>query len=137
MSIDIQIKHQLADFVLDVDFSIASNATTAIFGPSGAGKSTLINMLAGLQRPAQGRIALNGRIVEDSRTRTSLAPQRRKIGYVFQQPRLFPHLSVEKNLLFGWRRTSNRVSQTEIARLVDLLGIRTLLQRKPRALSGV
>ena len=136
MSIEIKIRHPLADFVLDVDFSIDANTTTALFGPSGAGKSTLINMLAGLQQPAEGRITINGRVVEDSDSQTSVAPQHRKIGYVFQQPHLFPHLSVEKNLLFGWRRTPSRVSETEITRLVDLLGIASLMNRKPRALSG-
>ena len=136
MSIAIKIRHPLADFVLDVDFSIQSNATTAVFGPSGAGKSTLINILAGLQRPAFGHININGRILEDSQTKTSVSPQHRKIGYVFQQPRLFPHLNVEQNLVFGWRRAKQPVGRTEIDRLVNLLGINTLLKRKPRALSG-
>ena len=136
MSISIKIDHPLADFDLSVDFSIDGNATSAIFGPSGAGKSTLINILAGLEKPARGHIAINGRIVEDTATKTTIAPQHRKIGYVFQQPHLFPHLTVEKNLLFGWRRTKSRASQAEIQRLIELLGINNLLKRKPRALSG-
>ena len=136
MSIEIQLRQPLADFELDVNFSVKSNSVTALFGPSGAGKSTVINLIAGLQRPREGRIIINGKVVEDTQARISLSPQSRNIGYVFQQARLFPHLNVERNLLFGWRRATDRANQTEISHLVKLLGIESLLQRKPAALSG-
>ena len=136
MSIDIQLRQPLADFELDVDFSVRSNSVTALFGPSGAGKSTVINLIAGLQRPREGRITINGKVVEDTQARISLSPQTRNIGYVFQQARLFPHLNVERNLLFGWRRATDRANQTQISHLVKLLGIESLLHRKPAALSG-
>ncbi|MGR8949195.1 MAG: molybdenum ABC transporter ATP-binding protein [Gammaproteobacteria bacterium] len=136
MSIEVQLQHPLADFELEVDFSIQANSVTALFGPSGAGKSTVINLIAGLQRPHHGRIEINGTVVEDTNNNISLSPQRRNIGYVFQQPRLFPHLNVEKNLLFGWRRASNRADKAEVDRLIDLLGIESLIHRKPIALSG-
>ena len=136
MSIEIQLRQALADFDLDLDFSLSDNSVTALFGPSGAGKSTVINLIAGLQRPQHGRISINGTLVEHTRSNISLSPQRRNIGYVFQQARLFPHLNVEKNLLFGWQRAEHRASQTEISHLVTLLGIGSLLSRKPAALSG-
>lgn len=136
MSVEINLRHPLADFTLDVQFSIESNSVTALFGPSGAGKSTIINFIAGLQRPAEGKISINGKVVENSATGISVSPRHRHIGYVFQQPRLFPHLTVEKNLLFGWRRAQNRVNEDEVKKLISLLGIEPLISRKPHALSG-
>lgn len=136
MSIDIQIQHALADFDLEVDFSVVGDAVTALFGPSGAGKSTIINIIAGLQKPDHGKITINDVVVEDSDRKVSVAPRKRNIGYVFQQPRLFPHLTVEKNLLFGWRRAGKRASEKDIAKLISLLGIESLVKRKTGALSG-
>ncbi|MEM7468353.1 MAG: molybdenum ABC transporter ATP-binding protein [Pseudomonadota bacterium] len=136
MSVQIEIRHPLADFELQLKFGIDSNAVTALFGPSGAGKSTLINFVAGLQRPAHGLISINDRLVEDTTQNISLPPHQRRLGYVFQQPRLFPHLTVEKNLMFGWKRSAQPVAQSEVTRLIKLLGIESLIQRKPLALSG-
>ncbi len=136
MSVDIEIRHQLAEFPLDVNFSVQRNAVTALFGPSGAGKSSIINIVAGLLQADSAKISINGHVVEDAENHISVSPRLRNIGYVFQQPRLFPHLNVEKNLLFGWRRARHPVSRQEVDKLITLLGIESLISRKPRSLSG-
>jgi molybdate transport system ATP-binding protein len=87
-------------------------------------------------KPDRGRISLNGRCLFDSARGISLPPQQRRVGYVFQNARLFPNLSVDKNLRFGWRRSASRAPESDVARIVDLLGIGPLLRRKPAKLSG-
>ena len=95
---------QLGGFRFAATFSGPENGLLALFGRSGAGKTTLINVLAGLARPDSGRIVLDGRTLFDSAARIDLQPERRRIGYVFQEGRLFPHLDVRGNLLYGHRR---------------------------------
>jgi molybdate transport system ATP-binding protein len=109
---------------------------TALFGPSGAGKTSTINAIAGTFRPGQGRIVIDGRTVFDSAQGVWLSPRARRTGYVFQDARLFPHMNVRDNLLFGWRRARQRTAAGEIERIVALLGLEHLQQRMPRALSG-
>ena len=136
MTIEIALRHRLGAFTLDAEFALERPGVTALFGPSGAGKTTLANAVAGLLRPDEGRIVIAGRTVFDSASRLWIAPQARRIGYVFQDARLFPHMSVETNLRFGWRRAPQRAGAEEFARIVAMLGIGPLLDRKPARLSG-
>lgn len=128
----IDIKQQLNDLILDINVEIPPKGVTAIFGKSGAGKSSLINLIAGLAKPNQGRIYLNDRALFDSEKNINLPPEKRKIGYVFQEHRLFPHYSVEKNLKYG----CNRLDNDKFLQIVKLLGIEHLLDRFPNSLSG-
>ncbi|MFT4743251.1 MAG: molybdate transport system ATP-binding protein [Yoonia sp.] len=123
--ISVNVQKQLGDFRLDVAFD-APRGVTAIFGRSGSGKTTLINAIAGLVTPDSGRISLSDRVLFDSSR--SLPPRSRKLGLVFQDARLFPHLTVARNLTFGGRHDHDRI--------VDLLGLGPLLARKPADLSG-
>src|SRR5260221_12564951 len=98
--IEIDVDLARAGFVLDVDFT-AGSGITALFGESGSGKSTVLNLLAGLLRPDRGRIAVNGTVFTDTKSGIFLPPHRRRIGYVFQDALLFPHLRVRQNLLYA------------------------------------
>jgi len=136
MSIEVALHHRFGAFALDAAFRIERPGVTALFGPSGAGKTSVINAVAGLIRPRKGRIVIDGRVVLDTDAGVFVPPQQRRAGYVFQDARLFPHMSVADNLRFGWRRTPNRLGEDGIARIVDLLGLGPLLERAPKALSG-
>jgi molybdate transport system ATP-binding protein len=136
MSIDISLTHDFGGFSLDARFTVARAGVTALFGPSGSGKSTIINAIAGIFRPRQGRIVIDERVLFDSAKGVSLSPRLRRTGYVFQDARLFPHMTVEDNLLFGWRRAREKAGAGEIARTISLLGLESLLRRRPRGLSG-
>lgn len=135
MSLEVALAHRFGAFALDVRFA-APQGVTALFGPSGAGKSTVVGAIAGLLRPRQGRIALNGRVLVDSAARLFVPAEARRIAVVFQDARLFPHMSVEDNLLFGWRRAAVKADRAGIAHIVDLLGLAGLLKRRPYHLSG-
>lgn len=119
--IAVRVKKILADFRLDVEFD-APGGVTAVFGRSGSGKTTLINAIAGLVQPDAGRIVVNGRELID------VPVHQRRLGYVFQEARLFPHMTVAQNLVYGGAH--------DRARLVDMLGLGALLARYPAALSG-
>jgi molybdate transport system ATP-binding protein len=136
MSIEVSIRHGFQTFTLDAGFKIDCSGITALFGPSGAGKTTVANAIAGLFRPNEGRIVIGEKIAFDKEAGIFLPPRLRRIGYVFQEARLFPHLSVEQNLRFGWRRAPERANGEEFARVVDMLGLGPLLVRKPAKLSG-
>jgi molybdate transport system ATP-binding protein len=136
MTIEAKIASRRGSFSLDLDFRIEKSGVTALFGPSGAGKTSVVNAIAGLMRPSSGRIVINGRTVFDSAARVDVAVSERRVGYLFQDARLFPHMNVERNLLFGWRRARSRASAGEIAAIVDMLGIGHLRNRTPRDLSG-
>lgn len=131
--LSVAIRHQFPGFTLDAAFD-APAGLTALFGQSGSGKTTIVNAVAGLMRPQQGRIEADGLILSDSHSGRFLPPHRRGIGYVFQEARLFPHLTVRQNLLYG-RWFSGR-DGADLSRIVDLLGIGHLLKRRPAALSG-
>lgn len=135
MTIEIEIHHMLGNFDLDVNF-VSAGRLTALFGASGSGKTSVINAIAGMIRPASGRIVIDGRVLVDT-TRGIFVPRhRRRIGYVFQEPRLFPHLSVRQNLKYGLWFTPASERKADFARIVDLLGIGGLLERRPNHLSG-
>lgn len=134
MSLHIQISHRLPQITLDLSFD-APDGITVLFGPSGAGKSTIANAVAGLVTPDQGRIALRDRVLFDAAAGINIPPHRRRIGYVFQEARLFPHLTLRQNLRYGqWFNPAARSAPFE--RIVDLLGLGGLLHRRPATLSG-
>jgi len=134
--LEVDAEQQLGAFRLDIHMRAPSRGVTALFGRSGSGKTSLVNMLAGLTRPTQGRIVLDDAVLFDSSAGTSVPPERRRLGYVFQEDRLFPHLSVRSNLLYGHRRAPARDRTTTSAEIVELLGIGHLLERRPATLSG-
>lgn len=136
MSLDVELRHRFGAFALDVAFKTEQAGVTALFGQSGVGKTSVINAIAGLFRPDEGRIVIAGRVVLDTKAGVFVPARERRTGYVFQDARLFPHMSVEKNLRFGWRRSENAASEGEIARVVEMLGLSRLLARSPRVLSG-
>lgn len=132
--LEVDVQHRAGGFALDVGIS-AGDGVTALFGRSGAGKSTLVGMIAGLVTPARGRIVLNGRVLFDSENRINLPARRRRVGVVFQEARLFPHLSVRRNLLYGqW--AGGRRNAPDLGAVCGLLGIEALLDRSPDTLSG-
>ena len=135
MSIEVAVRHRLGTFRVDAAFS-AGAGLTALFGRSGAGKTTLVNAVAGLLRPERGRVAVEGQVLLDTAAGRFVPPHRRRIGYVFQEGRLFPHLNVRQNLGFGRWFTGRRHRFGSFADTVELLGIGHLLERRPGGLSG-
>lgn len=133
--LEIALTHHIGDFVLSADLAIGPGVT-AITGPSGAGKTTLLALVAGLARPTRGRIVLDGTVLVDTAARLWLPPHRRRIGQVFQDARLFPHLSVRQNLLYGRLFAGAGAGGPAPAGIIDLLDIGPLLSRRPRDLSG-
>jgi molybdate transport system ATP-binding protein len=126
---------QLGVFHLSANFAAAARAT-ALFGPSGAGKTTLINLIAGLVRPDRGHIALDDTVLFDSKTGIDMPAHLRRIGTVFQEGRLFPHLTVRANLDYGRYMHGLARDETQFSRVIDLLDIGHLLPRRPGHLSG-
>jgi len=135
MTLDVAIRHRIASFEIDVAFS-SPRGVTALFGRSGAGKTTVINTVAGLIRPTQACISVNGHRLADTSAGIDVPVHRRRIGYVFQDARLFPHLSVRQNLTFGRWFSVIRHAPGDLQRVVELLGIGGLLDRRPGTLSG-
>jgi molybdate transport system ATP-binding protein len=135
MTLAVEVRHRLCDFTLDAAFSSAGRLT-ALFGPSGSGKTSLVNLIAGLARPESGRIEVDGRVLLDTAARAFVPAHRRRIGYVFQDARLFPHLTVAQNLRYGRFFTPAADRYADPGRVVELLGIGHLLDRRPRLLSG-
>jgi len=131
-----QLQLRRGDFSIDARFDAPSPGITALFGKSGAGKSTLMHLLAGLLRADAGVIELDGDCLYDAARGINMPAQARGIGYVFQDLRLFPHLSVRGNLEYGWRRAAMRAARIPFGRVVDLLGLAPLLQRRTWQLSG-
>ena len=136
MTLDIHIGRQQGDLTINVAFRTEGGGVTALFGRSGAGKTSVINMVAGLVRPDAGRITVNGTRLFDAEKQIDIPPEKRRIGYVFQEGRLFPHLSVRSNLVYGMHRTPAAARYVHFDPVVDLLGIGHLLDRRPARLSG-
>jgi molybdate transport system ATP-binding protein len=133
--IRVQYRLQRAGFSLDIDVELPMQGITGLFGVSGAGKTTLLRCIAGLERPKTGKLTVAGDVWEDGDAGVSRSTQQRKIGYVFQEPRLFDHLSVRKNIEYGQsRRASN--GGAEFDHVIELLGLEQLLSRHPAELSG-
>ncbi len=135
MSVEIDIGHRLGGFSLEARFA-STGRLTALFGPSGSGKSSLINIVAGLMRPQRGRVAVDGRVLVDTDKGIFVPRHKRRIGMVFQDARLFPHMSVAGNLRYGRWFTPAGERYADFDTVVDLLGIRALLERRPSGLSG-
>jgi molybdate transport system ATP-binding protein len=135
MMLAVDVEKQLGNFAIRVKFE-APDGVTALFGPSGSGKTSVINMVAGLQAPDRGRIMFDGTLLFDGAGGFSAPPHRRGIGYVFQDGRLFPHLTVAQNLDYGRRMYRLSPDAREQARIVAMLDIGHLLARRPGNLSG-
>jgi molybdate transport system ATP-binding protein len=133
LSVDVEKK--LGNFALSAEFESAGGVT-ALFGPSGSGKTSIINMTAGLTRPDRGRIVLDGEALFDSDARINVPAWRRRIGCVFQEGRLFPHLSVKRNLDYGRWMSRHAADVKEFAHVTEMLDIGDLLDRRPGKLSG-
>ncbi len=134
--LEMAVEKRLGNFTIDARISCETTGIVAFFGRSGAGKTSLVNMLAGLLRPDRGRIAVNGTTLFDSSQRVDLPPERRRLGYVFQEDRLFPHMTVRANLHYGLRRVPPRERAIEPEQVVTLLGLEKSLGRRPHHLSG-
>jgi molybdate transport system ATP-binding protein len=131
----VDVFKQLGAFSIEAAFS-SEGRVTGLFGASGAGKTSLINMIAGLLRPDRGTIAIDGETLDDTAARLHVPAHRRRIGYVFQDARLFPHLDVAQNLDYGRRMNGLAYDPANLGRVIDLLDIGKLLDRRPGKLSG-
>jgi len=131
----LDIAKQLGDFALEAAFA-SEGRVTGLFGASGAGKTSLVNIIAGLLRPDRGVIALDDEILDDVEKGVHVPPHRRRIGYVFQDARLFPHMNVEQNLDYGRRMNGLASDAAQKTRVTELLDIGHLLDRRPGKLSG-
>ncbi|MES2144167.1 MAG: molybdenum ABC transporter ATP-binding protein [Pseudomonadota bacterium] len=133
MTLEVQLAHRFRGFTLDLAFA-APPGVTALFGQSGAGKTTIVNAVAGLLHPDRGRISIDGVILLDTARRVAIPTHRRRIGYVFQEGRLFRHMTVRQNILYGAWFAGQKA--TDSTRIIDLMGIGALLDRRPGTLSG-
>ena len=131
----VRLQLRRGEFALDVGFEVPTPGVIALFGRSGCGKTTVVHAIAGLLTPAEGRIALDGEVFFAARE-TDVPAERRRIGCVFQDARLFPHRSVLGNLRYGERRAPREAQRIGLPEVVDLLGLRELLRRRPSQLSG-
>ena len=141
MSLAIRLRHDFGPSSIDLALDLPSQGVTALFGPSGAGKSLTILTLAGLFRPQLCRFAIDGQVLDDSAARIRVPPEQRRLGLVFQDARLFPHLSVAANLRYGQRRAPAPALRRAAPRaraddVIDLLALAPLLTRRPHTLSG-
>ncbi|NUM56283.1 MAG: molybdenum ABC transporter ATP-binding protein [Candidatus Hydrogenedentes bacterium] len=123
-------------FALNAEFTAPSRGVTGLFGPSGAGKSTLLRCIAGLQQTKNGYLSIGGEIWQDDSKRIFVPVHRRGIGYVFQEPGLFPHMKVRRNVLYGYHRIAGRERAIQFRDAVEWTGIAELLERMPGGLSG-
>lgn len=135
MSLAVEIKQKFQGFAVDVAFE-APPGVTVLFGSSGSGKTTVIEAVAGLSKPDVGRVVVKDRVLSDTKRGIWVPPHKRQLGYVFQEGRLFPHLSVRQNLLFGTYFTRRRGGGESLKKVVDILGLGDFLERRPLGLSG-
>lgn len=133
--LDVAVRHAFAGFTLDASFS-APPGVTVLFGRSGSGKTTVVNAVAGLLMPDEGRVAAGDWVLLDTARNVRLKPHRRRLGYIFQEGRLFPHLTVKQNLAYGGWFAPKGAAREDMGRVVELLGVGHLLGRRPGALSG-
>ena len=132
----VKVEKSFPSFSLSLEFSVPEAGITVLFGPSGAGKTTLLNLVAGLERPDGGLIRHRGRTLFDSSSKLCLPPEKRQLGYVFQRPLLFSHLTVASNLKFAPMFCARKRRLSDYQSVVELLGLEKLLDRKPNTLSG-
>jgi len=134
--LDVKIKGTIGQLSIDATFTTEPGTVTALFGRSGSGKTSIVNMIAGLVRPHYGRIAINGEILFDSAHSIDKPPNKRGVGYVFQDNLLFPHLTVKGNLSYGYNLVPARERYLHLDEVVELLGLGDLLLRRSKTLSG-
>jgi molybdate transport system ATP-binding protein len=132
MRLHVAVRHQVGRLTLDVEI-LTDASFVAVVGPSGVGKTSLLNVIAGLVRPAQGLVRIDDDVLTDSTSGRFVPPHERRIGYVFQEPRLFPHLNVRHNLTYGARDERATASFDDVVTMLDLAA---LLSRRTTALSG-
>lgn len=132
----IRLRLPRADFQIHIDLPLAPTGITVLFGESGSGKTSILRSVAGLERAADGYVNVAGELWQDDAKGVFVPTWRRPLGYVFQEPSLFEHLTVQGNLAFGWRRAARAGGRQALDDAIDLLGIRPLLGRAPQALSG-
>ncbi len=135
MTLAVDIRHRLGAFQLNASFE-TNGRLVALFGPSGSGKTSIVNLIAGLLSPDAGRIVAGGRVLADTATGAFMPVHRRRVGYVFQDARLFPHLTVAQNLRYGRWFAPRGERHADMGAVVEMLGIGTLLDRRPGLLSG-
>lgn len=135
MSFEVRVEKRLGRRLVAAEFA-AGDGIIMLLGASGAGKSSILNMVAGLLRPDRGTIRVGGNILFDSALGVDVPPEHRRLGYIFQDGRLFPHRSVRANLLYGYRRAPREERWMTLDRAIAFLGIGDLLDRSPRSLSG-
>jgi len=133
--LEVKIKRQLPGFSLDISFAI-NQEILAILGPSGSGKTMMLHCIAGLTQPDAGYINLNNKVLFDSAAKINLSPQKRRVGFVFQNYALFPHLTVYENIAYGINDRTKPEIRDRVAQLLEKMNIRELAQRYPRELSG-
>jgi molybdate transport system ATP-binding protein len=133
--IKVDVERRVGDLDLAVRFDLDARVT-ALFGRSGAGKTTVVNLIAGLIRPDRGRIEIDGRVLFDSVAGVDVPVHERRVGYIFQESRLFPHYSVRRNLLYGRDLVASEERYVDFDHIVELLGLKDLLERRPGDLSG-
>jgi len=131
----VHVERQLGEFAVNVSFT-SDTAATALFGPSGAGKTSVINMIAGLLKPERGRIVLGDDVLFDNATGINVPAWRRRIGYVFQEGRLFPHFSVRRNLDYARWISGHTRNPNQFSHVIEMLDVGHLLDRRPGKLSG-
>lgn len=136
MSLQLRYRLQRGDFALDVDFKLPASGISALFGPSGCGKTTCLRCIAGLEKPQQGLFKLGEQCWQDSTQSLFIPAHQRAVGYVFQDAALFPHLNVEANLRYGYKRLRNKSAQIKPEMIIELLGLSALLMRSVENLSG-
>ncbi len=134
-ALNVRVLQKRNGFTLDVDFG-SDSPLTALFGPSGSGKTSVLNMIAGVQRPDKGRIVVAGHVLTDTEAHIFVPPHRRRVGFVFQDAQLFPHLTVDQNIKFGQWFTRGEKNALPLDVIVGILGIGSLLKRRPATLSG-
>jgi len=130
-----ELEHRVGTFALQISFSLTS-PWTVLFGPSGAGKSTILRIVGGLLQPRSGRITMQNHILLDTKQRVSIPAGKRKIGYVTQQPALFPHMTVRRNVAFGLHALAPIERNRRVTEMLSLFRVEDLSERTPRELSG-
>ena len=128
--LEVDVRKQRGDFLCEVTFTSTTPGVTALFGRSGCGKTTTVHMIAGLLRPDRGHIRIDGTVLFDAAHGIDIPAEERGVGYVFQDSRLFPHLSVRDNLRYGERRARRRAHHLKFDDVVELLGLASVLARR-------
>jgi molybdate transport system ATP-binding protein len=134
--LEVSLTHNFKKFHIDLSFGAENGSITGLFGRSGSGKTSIINMISGLTKPDRGYVRIGDQVILDTKKNIFVPPEQRHLGYVFQDNRLFPHLTVRGNLVYGLNNTINSSQEITFERVINVLEISKLLERKPANLSG-